>query len=369
MQLSPTRAPRAGFTLIELLMVIFLIGILATILGYAANKALRTARQTRILAEIEQLNTAVETYKSERGSYPPTWGNFLVESQSANAKRQRIQRHVSKSFPRYTGDYNAIRTQISLATAYVPPNYTQDVAAGRPLALTYTAQAAGLPGGGLDIENLDPAETLVFWLGGLPDPTSATKLAGFRADATSPFVDASQVGAPQPVPASQLPGRTPPAYRFDPSRLVDRDGDGWWEYLQAGAKADDNVPPLVYFDNLVYGLSVSYPAVNPPSGTAGNEAASHAMQWGTILPYASDGPSQLNPTKLVTWVNSQTYQIIACGLDGQYDSPSDTRTPVNQNPGFNAIDDLEYWPSGRNFEQEDYDNLTNFHPGPLSDAF
>jgi prepilin-type N-terminal cleavage/methylation domain-containing protein len=361
---SPTSRARGGFTLIELLMVIFLIGILATILGFAANRALVAARQTRILTEIDQLNTAVETFKNERGSYPPTWGNFLVESQSPNAKRQRIQRHVSKVFPRYTGNYDAIRAQISLATAYVPANYTQDANAGRPLPLTYTAQSAGIPGGGLNIDNLDPAETLVFWLGGLPDPTSETKLAGFRADVTSPFLDPAPATNP-PTPASQLSGRTQPLFPFVAARLVDRDGDGWWEYLQAGAKPADEPPPLVYFDNLVYGLSASYPLINAPTGT--DQSALPAIQWGHILPYASDGPTPQNLTQVVTWVNSQKFQIISSGLDNQYDEPTDTKNPQTQSPGFLPAD-LEYWPSGRNFEQQDYDNLTNFHESRLGDA-
>jgi len=359
MQAPTTRTRRAGFTLIELLMVIFLIGILASILGFAANRALVSARQTRILADIDQLSAAIETYKNDRGSYPPTWGNFLVESQSAQAKAQRITRHVSKAFPRYTGNYQAFRIQIAQATKPIVSSYKE------PLNSSLLAQSTGnsLADGGLDINNLDPAETLVFWFGGLPDPTAETKLAGFRQDVSSPFVDPTANPA---TPPSQLPGRTSSAFPFVATRLVDRDKDGWWEYLQAGAKPEDEPPPMVYFDNLVYGLGASYPLIGAPSGT--DQSALPSVQWGNITPYANDGPTPANTSQIVTWNNSQKFQIISCGLDNQYRDPTTTRTPLTQLPGF-APTDLEFWPSGRNFTEQDRDNLTNFQQGRLGDAF
>jgi len=366
MSLSTRRARRAGFTLIELLMVIFLIGILATILGFAANRALVKARETRILAEIEQLNNAIETFKNDRGAYPPTWGTFIVESAQPQQKRQRIQRFVAKAFPRYTGNYDQMRAQISMSTKVLVPA----VNAVTPGAITLIASSTGdaSTDGGLDINNLDPAETLVFWLGGIPNVMAENKLAGFRADATSPFLD-PQNPAINPADPNTLTGRTTPVFPFQPSRLVDRDRDGWWEYLQAGAKEADLNPPLVYFDNLVYGLGAFYPQTGPASFTSQiapdqQALATNATTWGAVSPYPNEGLPTGKP--VLTWQKSQAFQIISAGLDGFF-NPNMTPTNMTTTPPF--FPQLEYFPSGMNFVEQDYDNLTNFYQSRLGDAF
>ena len=365
MKAPTTRTRRAGFTLIELLMVIFLIGILATILGFAANRALMAARRTRILAEIDQLNTAVETFKNDRGAYPPTWGTFIVEAPQPQQKRQRIQRFVAKAFPRYTGNYDQMRAQVSLSTKALVPA----VNVVTPGAITLTASSTGnaASDGGLDINNLDPAETLPFWLGGIPNAMAENKLAGFRADATSPFLD-PQNPAINPADPNTLTGRTTPVFPFQPSRLVDRDHDGWWEYLSAGARDADNPPPLVYFDNLVYPLGVCYPQTGPSGFTPATDQqspalASNALIWGAVCPYANEGPATGKP--VLTWQKSQAFQIISAGLDGFHNPNMTAANMTTAVPFF----PLEYHPSGMNFVEQDYDNLTNFYQGPLGDAF
>ena len=358
----PANRARAGFTLIELLMVIFLIGILATILGFAANRALVAARQTRILADINQLNTAVETFKGESGgAYPPTWGTFIGET--PQQKQQRIQRFLAKRFPRFTGGYAGMRAQISLSTKVL----VVAANASNPGSITLTASSTGnaASDGGLDINYLDPAETLVFWLGGIPNPTAETKLAGFRSDATSPFLD-PQNPSINPTDPNTLTGRSAPSFPFQASRLVDRDGDGWWEYLHAGAKVADNPPPLVYFDNLVYLQGALYPQTGPSGFNPSQDQqalASNALIWGHICPYANEGPATGKP--VLTWMNSQKFQIISCGLDGQLDENM-TSTNMSTSPPYFP---LEYFPSGLNFAEQDYDNLTNFSEGRLGDAF
>lgn len=363
MKAPTTRHRRAGFTLIELLMVIFLIGILATILGFAANKALMAARRARILSEIDQLNTAVETFKNDAGgAYPPTWGRFIDET--PQQKQQRITKFLAKRFPRFNGGYAGMRSQVSLSTRGL-------VAAANgltPGAITLIASGTaggGASDGGLDIENLDPAETLVFWLGGIPNPMAENKLAGFRADVTSPFLDPQNmvINAADP---NTLTGRTTPVFPFQPSRLVDRDRDGWWEYLPAGARESDLGPPLVYFDNLVYPLGVCYPQTGPGGFTpvADQQAlATNASTWGAVAPYANE-PAVPNVRPL-TWQKSQAFQIVSAGLDGFYNPnmiPTNMTTAVPFFP-------LEYHPSGMGFVEQENDNLTNFYQGPLGDAF
>ena len=365
MKAPTTRARRAGFTLIELLMVIFLIGILATILGFAANKALITARQTRILTEIDQLNTAVESFKNDAGgAYPPTWGRFINET--PQQKQQRISRFLTKRFPRFTAGYAGMRSQISLSTKGLVLAVNALNPSDPAIKLTASGTAGGgATDGGLDIENLDPAETLVFWLGGIPNAMAENKLAGFRADATSPFLDPQNMMI-DPTNPNTLTGRTAPVFPFQPSRLVDRDGDGWWEYLHAGAKTADLIPPLVYFDNLVYSLGALYPQTGPSGFTAPPDQqalASNALIWGHVCPYANEGPGTGKP--VLTWQKSLAFQIISCGLDGMLDEQL-TPTNMTTTPPFFP---LEYFPSGQGLAEQDRDNLTNFYQSRLGDAF
>jgi prepilin-type N-terminal cleavage/methylation domain-containing protein len=73
---SPRRAPGA-FTLIELLVVIGVIVILAG-MSFPAMTAIKIAQaRNRARAELNQIETAIETYKTKLGYYPPdNLGNF-----------------------------------------------------------------------------------------------------------------------------------------------------------------------------------------------------------------------------------------------------------------------------------------------------
>jgi len=68
----PDAAPRAAaFTLIELLAVISIIGILAGLLVGLAPQAAARMKESRTRAELENLVTAIESYKAKHGVYPP----------------------------------------------------------------------------------------------------------------------------------------------------------------------------------------------------------------------------------------------------------------------------------------------------------
>jgi prepilin-type N-terminal cleavage/methylation domain-containing protein len=62
---------RKGFTLLELLVTISIIGLLAGILVGLAPMASRRMKESRMQAELTQLVTLIDEYKSRVGNYPP----------------------------------------------------------------------------------------------------------------------------------------------------------------------------------------------------------------------------------------------------------------------------------------------------------
>ena len=65
-----------GFTLIELLVVIAIIGILSTLAVVALNSARSKARDAKRVADIKQVQTALELYYNDASSYPVTTGTL-----------------------------------------------------------------------------------------------------------------------------------------------------------------------------------------------------------------------------------------------------------------------------------------------------
>jgi len=59
-----------GFTLIELLVVISIIGLLSSLAVVSLNSARIKARDAKRLADVRQVQTAIELFFNERGFYP-----------------------------------------------------------------------------------------------------------------------------------------------------------------------------------------------------------------------------------------------------------------------------------------------------------
>jgi prepilin-type N-terminal cleavage/methylation domain-containing protein len=62
---------RRAFTLVELLVVIAIIGILSSVALAALDSARAKARDTRRIADLGQIRTALEMYYNDHGYYPP----------------------------------------------------------------------------------------------------------------------------------------------------------------------------------------------------------------------------------------------------------------------------------------------------------
>ena len=68
---------KQGFTLIELLVVIAIIGLLSTLSILALNQARARARDAKRIADVRQMQTALEMYYNEFGDYPDD-GDIVV---------------------------------------------------------------------------------------------------------------------------------------------------------------------------------------------------------------------------------------------------------------------------------------------------
>jgi len=62
--------PKKAFTLIELLVVIAIIGLLATVSVIALNNARAKGRDAKRVADVKQIQTALELFFNDKGRYP-----------------------------------------------------------------------------------------------------------------------------------------------------------------------------------------------------------------------------------------------------------------------------------------------------------
>lgn len=126
---------KKGFTLIELLVVVAIIGVLASIVLSSLSEARQRARNTAYLAEIIQLQKALELYHIDYGSYPPG-PRFTRISQLAPLLVPEYINNLPEDIPpgmrtstsyitEYTGDQGCVPEGVTFANRAIDNrNYT-----------------------------------------------------------------------------------------------------------------------------------------------------------------------------------------------------------------------------------------------------
>ncbi len=68
--MTDRRKTEAGFTLIEIMVVILILGLLATIVVQSLRGATDKAKRTKAMADLHELQTALDRYYLDSGFYP-----------------------------------------------------------------------------------------------------------------------------------------------------------------------------------------------------------------------------------------------------------------------------------------------------------
>ncbi|MCX6793299.1 MAG: prepilin-type N-terminal cleavage/methylation domain-containing protein [Candidatus Falkowbacteria bacterium] len=99
---------KKGFTLIELLVVIAIIGVLSTMAIIALGNARAKARDSKRVADIKQISTALELYYSDYNSYPTiiTPGNALTSPDGTKTYMASIPNNPTPRNDSGCGDNN-----------------------------------------------------------------------------------------------------------------------------------------------------------------------------------------------------------------------------------------------------------------------
>ena len=367
--IRPLPHGRRAFTLVELLTVIIIIGILAGLIVAAAIPARNRARIAAVNVEMNQLQTALEVYRDKYGDYPPDFFGTQdgIPPVVQTPARAAVLRHIRRAFPKYQPGAN-------LATP--PPQ-------------PWERLRQDLANGGIDLNQLNPATALAFWLGGLPDTTgtSSTRLIGFSADPANPFCQDEQAADTDFNSNGRVDGnnRQSSLFEFDETRLVDPDENGPIRVYYFQPNLGSGAMPYVYFrarmDSVSgrfeygYGLGTALtPVFFDRSGTAQDGI-------NVCVPYLQDAwvsgnqsnrlattsnPSEPNEASghVRQWGNLKTFQILSAGLDGQYGVRNDPVT--NQAVAFRFLL-TEDRIGGSGLTEGDYDNLANFYTGKLED--
>ena len=343
--------PLRGFTLVEMLIVIAIIGILMAILIPTIGSVRKSMQQSGIALEIRNISAALETYKQTYNDYPPDGSNIVV-----------FQRHIQVAFPRIApAELQGLINLIDLKDA--SGNST-----GRTI--------------------IDPAEALVFFLGGFSDdprfpftgeggPLSPVRrnplfdFAGGRLMQSTDMVNIGSAASPVLVPLStdELNLFLFQAHLDEEIRLgrvltaAEKMALGA-DIFPAYRPASSDIP-LVYFDQRTYMPRPIYsfngnlvpPAQYPAIGYTWN---SDNLVGGAVRAYRSDQPRQSTAEDIYPfkWHGEGTFQLISAGIDNNLGNPL-ALLDANGNPQH------KQFPSQKLFSEGDRSNIASISEGVL----
>jgi prepilin-type N-terminal cleavage/methylation domain-containing protein len=256
---------RRGFTLVEMLVVIGIIAVLIALLMPAVMSAISRGRNTKMALEVKQLADAVESYKDDKGDYPPNFRNHDV-----------FLKHIRRCYPKI--DATHLAAFEALVWAPSPYNVAD---------IDYTR-----------VPNIDDGEALVLWL------------ACVDSDARQPFKSVPTAFSTGVLGDSTSIKRY---YDFDDKRLADEtlDDDAFPSYRSVYAK--DTY--YIYIDSRFY----------VPLATTTVLASAEDPSTNAVRPYWSENlmPGQTAASTAATHIkfkpmNPTSFQIICAGQDGLF---------------------------------------------------
>jgi prepilin-type N-terminal cleavage/methylation domain-containing protein len=298
------RRSSAAFTMVEMLVVIGIIAILAALLLPAVNMAIKAARNAAIAVEVNQLDTAINTYKNDKGDFPPNFRDSSI-----------VLRHIRKCYPK------------------ADPNYVAQ----------FVTRACTMPTSGSTSPNyfIDEGESLVFWLSMTDN------------DPRYPFLSYYN--------PNNLPVNPKKFYDFNEQRLVPINTNE--VQLNSGVTVTADVrsysnkftqdAPFIYIDSRSYVDTCRISGYGNPQDTINSYAYAENTSVG-VRPYWSESKNTSITSNI--WrdaykaVNPTTFQIICAGQDGEFGDLS-------------AVTDMKVFPGGVNYDVGDKDNITNFSGG------
>jgi prepilin-type N-terminal cleavage/methylation domain-containing protein len=257
-----TNRTRKAFTLVELLVVIAIIGVLVGLLLPAVFGVRRSFNNAAVKFEVQSLHDAVNQYKNKYGDYPPdgsNWGAF--------------EGHLRKAFPNILqSELNLLNPANGSANSYIRNDYEGRV--------------------------MDPAEALVFFLG------------GFSKDGQRPLTGKGGPFVLVGTAYQYNPARENSFYEFKKERLLLGDDElrGNPNDLLPVYSSYQTTAPYVYFNGKTYqsmrptGLFCNY-----------HRSAPENPVMGVARPLLA-----ASPTPVSLYENRDTFQIISPGVDGLY---------------------------------------------------
>ncbi len=296
--------PTRGFTLVELLVVIVIVGILLGILLAALGPTRITAQNFAITQEINQLDGAVEAFKTKFGFYPPS--NLGDLSNAANPEFGAFRSYLRKIAPNHQETDNQIIAWWNQVGQY-----------------------------------LDNDAILVFWLSGVNKSAQYPLTYNLGGDNTYETGDDVFTGF--------AVGEDPYKYvffDFKSNRLVDGNSPTVKRFMQESIGEQ----PYVFFSSKNY-LNDGY--VSPLSGEA---VVPYRILQSPELPYPPPAPNDNN----ASFYNPEKFQIVAAGVDRRFGNL--VNMPAGQEFVWTKLEASagakDIFPFARN-------NITNFTQGIL----